>query len=157
MAHGSSNRAGQSPVLVHRLWTQKKRRVDRRIEQFENCDLLGNGRARGSRQKASARSGARIPAVQVGNEWTTRRVGARRRAHIHTSRWNSQVWWKSGRGSMLGRSRKHKPGAADEVFRSHGYIMRPPVRRNAICPGVLDSEFLLEQSALVVPAVDLSL
>ncbi len=28
--------------------------------------------------------------------------------------WNSQVWWKSGRRSMLGRSRKRKPGAADE-------------------------------------------
>ena len=31
------------------------------------------------------------------------------------------VWWKSGRGSMLGRSRKHKPGTADEVLGRRSY------------------------------------
>ncbi len=30
-----------------------------------------------------------------------------------------QVWWKSRRGSMLGRSQKHNPGTADDVLNRH--------------------------------------
>ena len=62
--------------------------------------------------------------VQVGRGRTTRRVGVRRRAdaagrrrRAHPTRWNSQVWWESGRRSMLGRSRKHELSTADEVLK----------------------------------------
>ena len=40
-----------------------------------------------------------------------------RRERADASRWNSQVWWKSSCGSMLGRSRKHKRGTADDVLK----------------------------------------
>ncbi len=53
-------------------------------------------------------------------------TGARRSETTGRCRWpamkgarlplDSQVWWKSSCGSMLGRSRKHKPGTADGIF-----------------------------------------
>ena len=58
--------------------------------------------------------------IEVGS--TIRGKGEFRARDIHTSRWNSQVWWKSGRGSMLCRSRKHKTGTADGVF-GRGWTM----------------------------------
>jgi hypothetical protein len=45
----------------------------------------------------------------------TRRFQPRGR-DIHTSRWNSQVWWKSGRGSMLGPSCGITLGAGLRTF-----------------------------------------
>ena len=47
-------------------------------------------------RSASERDDGQMPSAR------RRRAGASRR--------NSQVWWKSGRGSMLGRSRKHQQG-----------------------------------------------